>query len=392
MTIKRLEFTDRFRDWHLTPTEFSDFNLLVGKSGAGKTRILSAFRTVREAGTRNVRGINGCEWEIELSISGETYCWNMETSVVEGGYDLGNGKDDDQLGGQKPLIKRELIRLAGTETPLIDRTEERFLFNGNPLPKLANDTSAITLLREEEMIAPLYVVLKRIQFSRTSEGSTVDHNFRDDIQQINREFQESSRSLQSLREASSLGFDIRVWLLQQNYPERFERLKRDYSSIFPGVTDIMIRKRQAFEPNSSNSDSNDILTIAIKEEGVKDWIVADRLSSGMYKTLIHLIELELTPAGTVIIIDELENGLGVNCLDATVDILLRRSTELQFIVTSHHPYVINNVPLDRWRVVTRKGSVITVKDKNEIPALQGKSAQDNFIRLINAVEYEEGIQ
>ena len=57
MTIKRLEFTDKFRNWQLTSTEFSDFNLLVGKSGAGKTRILSAFRTLREAGTRNMRGI-----------------------------------------------------------------------------------------------------------------------------------------------------------------------------------------------------------------------------------------------------------------------------------------------------------------------------------------------
>ncbi|MBR1728361.1 MAG: ATP-binding protein [Selenomonadaceae bacterium] len=44
--------------------------------------------------------------------------------------------------------------------------------------------------------------------------------------------------------------------------------------------------------------------------------------------------------GTVILLDELKNGLGVNCLDEITDYICEKSydSNTQFILTSHHPY------------------------------------------------------
>lgn len=38
---------------------------------------------------------------------------------------------------------------------------------------------------------------------------------------------------------------------------------------------------------------------------------------------------------------EFENGLGVNCIDVLAEILLSERKDLQFIITSHHPKIIN---------------------------------------------------
>jgi predicted ATPase len=133
------------------------------------------------------------------------------------------------------------------------------------------------------------------------------------------------------------------------------------------------------------------MTYAIKERAYDGWITEANISSGMTRTLILLVELALAPAGSVIVIDELENSLGINCLPAIVDRMLARAGELQFIVTSHHPYIINNIPSEYWRLVRRAGSEVTITPASEIPALNGKSSLDRFIRLINSREFEEGI-
>ncbi len=43
MRIKSLEYHDHARGWKFEPVEFSNLNLLVGVSGAGKTQILNAI-------------------------------------------------------------------------------------------------------------------------------------------------------------------------------------------------------------------------------------------------------------------------------------------------------------------------------------------------------------
>jgi AAA15 family ATPase/GTPase len=108
----------------------------------------------------------------------------------------------------------------------------------------------------------------------------------------------------------------------------------------------------------------------------------------MLKTLIHISELYLSPEGTVILIDEFENSLGINCIDVVTD-LIRENRNIQFILTSHHPYIINNIGMEHWKIVTRKGGVVTVKDAKDLNL--GKSRHQAFTQLINLEEYNEGI-
>jgi len=106
------------------------------------------------------------------------------------------------------------------------------------------------------------------------------------------------------------------------------------------------------------------------------------------KVLLRLTELHLSAQNSVILMDEIENSLGPNCLPALVDLFLVERRDLQFILTSHHPYVLNNIDHSHWKILTRDGSVVTAHDASEFHI--GESYQKAYIELINHPAYETG--
>lgn len=126
------------------------------------------------------------------------------------------------------------------------------------------------------------------------------------------------------------------------------------------------------------------ITVSIKEKGFQNWI--KNISSGMFKTLMYISQLYFSLDNCVILIDEFENSLGVNCLDSVTDLILNNQGS-QFMVTSHHPYVINNISPAYWKIVTRQGSLVTVKNAKDFHIYE--SRQKAFIDLINVLEDDE---
>jgi hypothetical protein len=285
-------------------------------------------------------------------------------------------------------LKERIIRDEKFE--IVDRTKDSFRFKGEQLPKLKNTESAISLLVEEEDIAPLNKALRRMIFSP---NKFVLYPF--DASNF-KEIRQRYPNLDALREARNVPSLIKAYILQGDYREEFEYIKTDYLDIFDTVKDIKLGRLSKLDPCTSQEvhsvRTEDWLVIGLKEEGVKGWITSPRISSGMNRTLSYLIDLALAPPETVIIIDEVENSLGVNCLPNIMDRFLRRPQGLQFILTSHHPYIIENISPTQWQIVTRKGSTVRVVEAKTIPALKTNSAHDKFIQLMNLKEFEEGIQ
>ena len=74
----------------------------------------------------------------------------------------------------------------------------------------------------------------------------------------------------------------------------------------------------------------------------------------------------------------------------TDDIFLSNHDK-QYIITSHHPYIINNISPEYWKIVTRKGSIITVHDAKDFHI--SPTRQKAFIELINVLEdFPEGLE
>jgi predicted ATPase len=144
-------------------------------------------------------------------------------------------------------------------------------------------------------------------------------------------------------------------------------------------------------PSRAAAYTTAVLTLNVKERGVGNWIYGPDLSAGMVRAFSMIAALNLAEPGSVVLIDEIENSLGKNCMPALVDLLLSRAPDLQFIITSHHPYIINNIPLSAWKLVRREGSRVRVVHARDIPELQEASHHEAFDRLMNLPEFEEGM-
>ena len=109
----------------------------------------------------------------------------------------------------------------------------------------------------------------------------------------------------------------------------------------------------------------------------------------MYVTLTYLIEITSAPEGSVFVVDEFENSLGINCMPQLTDFILDKSPNLQFILTSHHPYIINNIPWKTWQLVSKTNGTIRSRKAVDIPTLNTASSLDKFTQLINLLDHEE---
>lgn len=388
MSISSFSFKNHLRGWELNQVSFDDFNLLVGISGAGKTQILRSLQSVCQAGLQGIRGLNACSWALELSILGDRYKWSAEVSSK----------------GENPHFVTEAITKNGNQA-LIQRNKESFVFKGDDLPKLKNTESAITLLRDEPLLMPIYKALSRFLFSNEipvppflseinffDTGRMILGPFPDNLEEIAK-LRAEATTLIALRERTDDLLLRRAFVLQEEFVEEFERIKEDYRDIFPTVSNLKIGLVEELAPTLAKQFSHfaESFVLGIKETGVQGWIVGGQISAGMQRTLVHLLEIALAPAGTVIVVDEFENSLGVNCLAQVTDHFLRR-TDLQFILTSHHPYVINNIPYRYWKLVSRTGSTVSVTNATDIQAINTKSSHDRFMLLLNSKEYQEGVR
>ncbi len=391
MSITKFSYEEKQSGWKLNEVSFVDFNLLVGKSGVGKTKILDALYFVCRFGTSVEWGtLNDFSWEIQLEIGIDTYTWKGQKSSARS-----NLKDANGTATRPHHVSLTETIIKNQNEVLVSRDQDTFIFKGEELPRLTKASSAISLLEAEDSIQPIYKVLKGFYFRERWEKVYFSIDSGVELPMPDEEFKNrwlgNCPTLGSMREDPDDPKLYRAYMLQEYYRTEFDQVKALFQEMFPQVIDIRLGAlgefSDALPPQYSRQD---VLVLGIREEGIEKWILERRLSEGMLRVLNYLFEITLAPSDSVIVIDEVENSLGINCLPQLIEYFLRRA-DLQFILTSHHPYVINNIPVKYWKLVTRKGSEVTVKNASELPALSSVSSLEKFTQLMNLEEYEEAI-
>lgn len=372
MKINKLEYYDEEYQWKLEAVEFSpNINLLVGVSGAGKTRILQAIRSLKAIA--NGASLNGVKWSIDFSTKNNIdYYWSGQFENTANGI-------DSEFNQEKAVkIINETLKCQGNI--VVQRNENEIIFNGAKTPKLSPVESVINLLNQEDIISPIKAELDRIIF--TDSERSFDKIWRLPIS-IFKKHEKSS--LLTIKE-SDLPLPIKLAIIYRIMPNEFEKIKQTFISIFNHVSDIKIEtlKLESDVPMGLSDLLKEATIVSIKEKGVDNWI--QNISSGMFKTLMYISELYLSPDDGVILIDEFENSLGVNCIDSVTE-LISNHKKSQFIITSHHPYIINNISPAYWKIVTRQGGLVTVKTAKDFHI--SESRQKAFIDLINVLQNDE---
>lgn len=377
MNIKSIKYENTEQEWGFDKIDFFGLTLLVGVSGVGKTQILRSIYFLKRIA--NGSSENGVKWEIEFqTLKGNIFTWKGEFENIKTTNEYIPDLVDEESEKNKPKIIFE--ELKGNNETIIKRDTDSFLFDNKEMPKLNSSESALNILKEENEIKEIFESFKLIILR--------DHTQKEGVRFSGLSIEKLKRKYDSFEKIKESDLDTfhKLALTYEVSKEKFEEISNRFIEVFPQVEDIKI------EPVRDNEFSNFVFeatVIQIKEVGVNKWIPHNRMSSGMLRTLLHIAEMYLWNDGTVILIDEFENSLGLNCIDVLTEDLLFDESNIQFIATSHHPYIINKIPFDNWKIVTRKGSKIKTFDAKDFDL--GKSHHDRFLSLINHPFYKQGI-
>lgn len=376
MKIISLRLKNNFLGWDFDEIDFSsNLTLLVGVSGAGKTQILRAIIDLRRIA--NGKAINGFEWKIIFStVNGTVFIW-------EGGFDTVETNelsfDEADKEKQDPQEKSSLVyeTLTSNNQVLIQRNQGEIKFKNSQMPKLSSHQSMIYILKEETLIKEAFDAINKIQYRDHTRNSLRLINSKQSLHLL-------KNKCQTLESIVNSDEDIRtkLYLTYENEPNIFKKIRSRFIDIFQQIEDIKIEPMEIDELPKRLTENTAV--ISIKEKSVPKWIREDRMSSGMLRTIIHVSDIFLSNEGSVILIDEFENSLGINCIDILTDDLIHENKTLQFIATSHHPYIINNIPYEYWKIVTRQGGHIRICNASDYHL--GKSKQDAFIQLTKILE------
>lgn len=384
MKINKISFKDKNHHWELSESSFEPLTLLVGASGVGKTRILRAINSIRQVSLGYAS--SGIEWFIELTTgTGDIYVWEGETDESGISYSFFDEEIFSFLENKdrpKTDFKWEKIHLNGNL--ILDRNSSETLYQNAKTVKFALNESIVSILKEEDIIKPIAQELKKIKIQDLSSNKRSSFTLNTVIPKPNEDSE--ALTLEALRNYSR-NIYLKLYLTSMYHTSILREIKERYMEIFPLVEDLKIDVREAdFLEKEKNKYL--IVSILIKEKGVQNWIGESDLSSGMYRSLIHIAEMYLCADGTLFLIDEFENSLGVNCINELTSEILFSNRNLQFIITSHHPYIINNIDFDYWKLVTRNGSIVKTQAIDNL--LQGQSSHDKFMQLIQLTQYQTG--
>ncbi|MEB3192743.1 MAG: ATP-binding protein [Snowella sp.] len=374
MKIQKFSFSHHQEGWHINEISFDEFNLLVGPSGVGKTRILRVLELIFDVASDggHEHELDNMEWSISFSHLNNNYEWRLRSN---------SAKKTPFSTRPCQIILEELIQYNddNSEVKIISRNSSKIQINGKDIPKLKATESAITVFSEDDSILPISQGFKSLLFNEVSQENTVDIPF-DNFEMITEKKVEESEYQQIKNQLTPIAKGFLLQELHNN--EAFHNIKNQYINIFPGVQDIRIG-------NQRTGIDQYTLFFEIKEEDLEEWIPQFRISSGMFRTLMYIIEVMTASEGSIILIDEFENSLGMNCMAELADFILDHAEGIQFIITSHHPYIINNIPWQDWQIVSRKGNHIQTTKATDISALDTASSLDKFTQLINVLEFED---
>jgi len=346
MRITQFAFRDLTSGWELEAMDCSRFNLLVGASGVGKTRILESLLDLQAlAGGESISGIS---WRLEVSANDNAYVWEglahntNQTPTLEERF-FENGKLVAQRDGTAVHLNGKQVKFKlARHISLLDLLEEA------PFDLLSHD------LTRKVYLVPSEYGNRHVPFEAGNHPTDID----------------------ALRK-SGVSDLVKLFLAVEGAPEVYALILDEVRAVFPGLEALIWDK-----------DERHRVHFRMKERGVAETIPDVRLSAGMRKTLLTIAAVHLCAEGSVLLIDEFENSMGVNCIDILSE-MTAGTRDLQFFVTSHHPYIINNVPVSDWRIVTRRGSQVRVRRAEEFRI--GQSRHEAFMQLMQLDAFTEGV-
>lgn len=347
--------------------------LMVGNSGAGKTRVLKAIDIACKLASGTVRELSyGFELIMNFSILNSDkeeldYKWEI---LVDAGLKINKRLEESNI-----VILKE--RLEDNNGMIFEKNQNQTKIEGYDLvPETKENESLISQYRKVENIGRVYREFRAVYF-RAFEQDMLETTDAETYFYACDFYKERKICPLKVVEGWSMSPFDQYGIIQEVNSEIYKKLSgkvlEAYQEIFPEVSEI-----------SYIPDVNRQYGIAINAD--EQWITQKNISSGMLKALWSIINIFTMPRNAVLLIDELENGLGVNCIENVSDFIFNERQDIQVIATSHHPYIINAISMDKWLIIKRQKNQITSYNAEDLSL--GKSKHDAYLQLVNKLQSE----
>lgn len=155
--------------------------------------------------------------------------------------------------------------------------------------------------------------------------------------------------------------------LMVNNEEEFSRYKRIIKKINPAFSEFT--NVSIPSPGNDPKEKKRYLVFLV-EEGFKDGLSMGSLSAGDIRTLLYIAQLISVNEGSVVVIEEIENGLHYKRLSDLIEYVknIAAKRDLQVIFTTHSSSVIDKMSPDSVLFVEKKsqeGTVFTLLSQSK---------------------------
>jgi energy-coupling factor transporter ATP-binding protein EcfA2 len=136
-----------------------------------------------------------------------------------------------------------------------------------------------------------------------------------------------------------------------------KKIQKDMKRIGYSLKEIGIDKHPSITFQGTHPNG-----IYLKESGLPFKLFQDKTSQGMFRALsliIHLNFAQLENDDLLIIIDDIGEGLDYERSTKLISLIIDKTSKkdnIQVIMSTNDQYVMNEVPLEYWQVISRTGS------------------------------------
>lgn len=367
--LKWIEFENLRTGLKIERVVFNDdITLLVGLSGVGKTQILNAIEySLKLAVNKNLR-LEPYNTTLCFQIGEEVYVWSYRIQQ-DHTEDIFESKEIKYFFAYEKLqnIKGDI---------LMQRTPDTIQVTGyDKVPTPKKDESLLVQYSEDAFVKPIIsemLKLYPIEIEMDVRGAIAQESFNMFKAKIKESFKENEK--QPFEKFSHLPVPLKIYITKEYYPQMYAQIFSAVNELFMEINSIDIVE----DPD------REIYMVAIDVYGKR--LLQHEISNGMLKTISYIVELITMSKNSLVLIDEFENGLGVNCIDVLAELLLGERRDLQFVITSHHPKIINQISNKKWKIIER--DIATVKNFTAEEYGIMHSQHDAYFNLINRWEFE----
>lgn len=347
VSIAYQEYVGQENEWILEEFSLCQTNLIVGKNSAGKSRLLNLIHGL----ARLITGVNRTlfasgTYDIVLEGAGNSFRYQLELEqqkVVR----------EKLEAGDRVLFSRQS---DGTGTIWAEKISTHLEFS------VPQDVLVVGTKRDKvqhPFLEPIHIWAEELR--HYAFGTS-----------LGRELISPMAELMQLSESEE---KIDASKIAQVYTKGFFDFGEDFDRAI--LSDLEKLGYKCTDVGMEALDATMIKGIPVAVLYVKEADLAGKttqmtMSQGMFRALglvIHLTYASFVRSGRTVLIDDVGEGLDFERSSAFVELLIEKSERLdiQLIMTTNDRFVMNNVKLEYWGVISRAGQKVRVITNRNSP-------------------------